>query len=85
MSLGLLHLHSQNIIHRDIKSLNVMVTDNYQRIMLGDMSESKEIDVNGYISNGKIIGTPFTLSPEVILKQGYDQRSDIWALGVTLY
>jgi hypothetical protein len=49
-----------------------MLTDNFQTVMLGDMSESKEIDINGYISNGKIIGTPFTLSPEVILKQGYD-------------
>ena len=54
-------------------------------VKLGDMSESRVLDSNDYIKTNKIVGTPLSLSPEVVKNQGYDQRSDIWGLGVTLY
>jgi serine/threonine protein kinase len=49
------------------------------------MSESRVLDNREYIKSNKIVGTPLSLSPEVVKNQGYDQRSDIWGLGVALY
>jgi NIMA (never in mitosis gene a)-related kinase len=54
-------------------------------VKLGDMSESRVLDHQSYIKTNKIIGTPLSLSPEVVKNEGYDQRSDIWSMGVTLY
>jgi serine/threonine protein kinase len=39
--LGVLHLHSHDVIHRDIKCMNLLLTNNSQTIKLGDMSESR--------------------------------------------
>ena len=73
------------MIHRDIKCMNLLLTQNYKTIKLGDMSESRVLDHHSYIKTKKIIGTPLSLSPEVVKQEGYDQRSDIWAMGVALY
>ena len=83
--MGLLHLHTRGVIHRDIKCMNLLLSNNYKTVKLGDMSESRVLDHHSYIKTKKIIGTPLSLSPEVVKQEGYDQRSDIWALGVALY
>lgn len=83
--MGILHLHTRGVIHRDIKCMNLLLTDNFKTIKLGDMSESRVLDHHSYIKTKKIIGTPLSLSPEVVKQEGYDQRSDIWAMGVALY
>jgi NIMA (never in mitosis gene a)-related kinase len=44
MCMGILHIHNRGIIHRDIKCLNIMMTDNNQKLKLGDMSESRVLD-----------------------------------------
>ena len=82
---GLLHLHTRGVIHRDIKCMNLLLTDNYKTVKLGDMSESRVLDHQSYIKTTKIVGTPLSLSPEVVKNQNYDQRSDIWAMGVALH
>ena len=76
-------MHTHDIIHRDIKCMNLMETGNI--LKLGDMSESRVLNHQSYIKTNKLIGTPMSLSPEVIKNENYDQRSDIWALGVALY
>ena len=83
--MGLLHLHTRGVIHRDIKCMNLLLTEKNKIVKLGDMSESRVLDHQSYIKTSKLIGTPLSLSPEVIKNQGYDQRSDIWALGVALH
>ena len=65
--------------------MNLLLTQNGKTIKLGDMSESRLLDHHSYIKTKKIIGTPLSLSPEVVKQEGYDQRSDIWAMGVALY
>ena len=64
--MGILHIHSKGIIHRDIKCLNILLTNNNQTVKLGDMSESRVLDHQSYIKTNKIIGTPLSLSPEVV-------------------
>lgn len=86
MCMGILHIHSRGVIHRDIKCMNILLTNNNQTLKLGDMSESRVLDHNNYLrQNNKVVGTPLSLSPEVVKNEGYDQRSDIWGLGVALY
>ena len=69
--MGILHLHSKGVIHRDIKCMNIMIGDK-QTLKLGDMSESRVLDQQSYIKTNKIIGTPLYLSPEVVKNEGYD-------------
>ena len=81
--LALQHLHKKKIIHRDLKSGNVFLMKS-GIVKLGDFGISKGLKS----SRDKaitMVGTPYYLSPEIILNKPYDAKSDIWALGVLLY
>ncbi|KAK3269615.1 Fatty acid 2-hydroxylase [Cymbomonas tetramitiformis] len=81
--LGLMHIHSKRIIHRDIKSLNLFLDKN-DDIKVGDMGIAKVLS-NSTIFAKTIVGTPYYLSPELCEDKPYNEKSDIWALGVVLY
>jgi NIMA (never in mitosis gene a)-related kinase len=53
-------------------------------IKLGDLSESIMVNKERYLKS-KTVGTPLYLSPEIIKKQQYDHRTDIFSLGVVMY
>jgi len=81
---GLNYAHNRHIIHGDIKPGNIMITDE-NKIKISDFGNAK---ISGYIENNKNIfpmGTPVYSSPEQILGQGLDQRSDLYSLGITFY
>jgi len=77
------HLHSKKIIHRDIKSLNLFLTESGD-IMLGDLGIARAMSENTHFLKS-LVGTPFYLSPELCNDKPYNEKSDIWALGVVLY
>lgn len=67
MALGVSVLHTNNIIHRDIKSLNMLVTDSYG-IVLTDLGLSKIVDTKTSVSkqmHTQAVGTPLWMAPEV--------------------
>ena len=67
MCMGILYIHSKGVIHRDIKCMNILLTDKNQTLKLGDMSESRMLDHNNYLRQpNKVVGTPLSLSPEVV-------------------
>ena len=76
--------HSNNIVHRDLKPENIMLDK------VRDIPIIKLIDWGGarYFSKNKkmstIKGTPYYIAPEVI-KEVYDEKCDIWSLGVIFY
>lgn len=80
---GIKYLHNLNIIHRDIKSLNIFLTSKNE-IKLGDFGLSKRVSGLSEELNS-IIGTPIYFPPEMIVEQKYTMKMDIWALGIVLY
>jgi serine/threonine protein kinase/sugar lactone lactonase YvrE len=81
---GLRHAHKNGIIHRDVKSANIMVKkDNHVKIM--DFGLAKLIGSSQITQQGTTIGTIAYMSPEQAKGNTADSRSDIWSLGVVIY
>ena len=80
--LGLEYLHSQQIIHRDIKLLNIFMSSN-KIVKIGDMGMSKILTKKEMKLSR--VGTPLFLAPELIMKEKYDFKADIWSLGCSIY
>lgn len=81
--LGMRHVHSKKIIHRDIKSLNLFF-DADNNVLVGDLGIAKVLSPNTMFAR-TIVGTPYYLSPELCEDKPYNEKSDVWALGVVLY
>jgi NIMA (never in mitosis gene a)-related kinase len=81
--LALKHVHDQNILHRDLKSQNIFLTQQGV-VKLGDFGIAKVLDSSGDQARTQI-GTPYYLSPEICENKPYGSKSDVWSLGVVLY
>mmetsp|Transcript_1964 Transcript_1964/g.2686 ORF Transcript_1964/g.2686 Transcript_1964/m.2686 type:complete len:587 (-) Transcript_1964:343-2103(-) len=82
---GLRYLHANKIIHRDIKGANILV-DVSGRVKLADFGTSKRMEINDEMieetmQHGTMKGTPYFMAPEVIMRQKYGRKADIWSLG----
>ncbi|KAK3864146.1 hypothetical protein Pcinc_030134 [Petrolisthes cinctipes] len=81
--LGLQHIHENNILHRDIKSNNILLDRSHRIVKIGDFGISKILSSKSKAHT--VVGTPCYLSPELCQEKPYNQRSDVWALGCVLY
>ena len=83
ISLGLYYLHNQKILHRDIKTKNIFLKENFA-VKIGDLGIAKILNnTNSFATT--FIGTPYYLSPELCKDLPYNDKSDVWALGCVLY
>ncbi len=80
---GLAKAHSHRIIHRDLKPANVIVTtDGVVKILDFGLAKLGSLNIT---PQGTTLGTPAYMSPEQVLQEKVDERTDIWSLGVVLY
>ncbi|KAI9299264.1 Pkinase-domain-containing protein [Neoconidiobolus thromboides FSU 785] len=82
--LSLDYIHKQGIIHRDIKAANILLTESGQ-VQLCDFGIARTISFNS-VKRYSFVGTPYWMAPEVITEGSpYNQKADIWSLGITVY
>ena len=77
-------MHAAGLIHRDVKTSNIM-RERGGRIVLMDFSSVTERTPEGFSSGGPISGTPLFMAPELFRGENAGPASDIYSLGVVLY
>jgi len=81
------YAHSQNMVHRDVKPSNILLTERGQP-MLTDFGIAKVLDVEETMDltgTSAAVGTPEYMAPEQVTAKTADHRADIYALGIVLY
>jgi serine/threonine-protein kinase len=81
---GLEAAHREGVIHRDLKSQNVIL-DATNRIKIIDFGLARTTHMEGMTATGLIMGTPEYMAPEQVAGKKIDERADIYSLGIILY
>ncbi|KAE9191719.1 hypothetical protein PF004_g21523 [Phytophthora fragariae] len=82
LALGLHHMHQQRVLHRDLKTANIFLS-NAGYLVLGDLGIARKLASGDAAAT--VIGTPLYMAPEVLEGKEYSFSSDVWALGCVLY
>lgn len=78
------HAHRLGIVHRDLKTSNVMISRRGE-VKLMDFGVARNFSLETMTGTGVAVGTPMYLAPEVLTHGRGDERSDIYGVGAVLY
>ncbi|KKK56471.1 hypothetical protein LCGC14_3064180, partial [marine sediment metagenome] len=79
LTIVLRYLKSKNIIHRDLKPQNILLTADQQTIKVTDFNFARELYENDLAQT--LCGSPLYMAPEIIERQEYTVKSDLWSVG----
>ena len=80
---GIKILVDHSYIHRDIKPANVLVKNDVFKI--ADYGFAMKADFYGHSKINEICGTPIYMAPQLLCNEPYNEKCDIWSLGLMLY
>ncbi|XP_034405060.1 serine/threonine-protein kinase Nek3 isoform X2 [Cyclopterus lumpus] len=83
MCAAALHIHDRQVLHRDLKSKNIFLTDN-GTIKLGDFGSACILNSSKTYAH-TYVGTPYYVAPEIWDNKPYNNKSDVWSLACVLY
>jgi serine/threonine protein kinase/tetratricopeptide (TPR) repeat protein len=76
--------HAEGVVHRDLKPQNIML-DKSGRVSVMDFGIARSTEMGGTTQTGVLLGTPDYMSPEQVLGEHVDARSDLFTMGVIFY
>jgi len=81
---GLAYMHALKILHLDVKSANILLTETGV-VKLADFGVSQVLKTNEMTKEQHdYVGSPLFMAPEIIRKEGYNEKADTWSLGITI-
>ena len=80
---GFKYLYNHEIIHRDLKPANILIQNG--RCKISDFGFAKNLEFGENTILRSIVGTPLYMSPQILNKQSYTNKSDLWSVGLIFY
>ena len=80
---GLKYLRDKNIVHRDLKPHNILLSKDYNTLKLADFNFARKLWDSDLAQT--LCGSPLYMSPEIISRNEYSTKSDLWSLGIIIY
>lgn len=77
---GLMYIHSKGRLHRDVKSDNLLIND-AGAVKISDFGHAAQL-TKEKVKRHTVVGTPYWMAPELIRGDDYDEKVDIWSLGI---
>jgi serine/threonine protein kinase len=80
---GFKYLCNHEIIHRDLKPANILIQNG--RCKISDFGFAKNLEFGESTILRSVVGTPLYMSPQILSKQSYTNKSDLWSVGLIFY
>lgn len=83
LALALKTLRKANLVHRDIKPQNLLLSSDFKTLKLADFGFARYVEEDNLAET--LCGSPLYMAPEILKYEKYDERADLWSVGAVLY